>query len=104
MNAAGSASSKPIGARPKEDAMRKKQWIAAAASCAAVSAVSYAVVAGLSWTAMAQQSPQQQQLVTPPKQVYWMGETTNSGLGGMLGANPMDMSAGGAANATMQLQ
>jgi hypothetical protein len=33
-----------------------------------------------------------------------MGETTNSGLGGMLGANPMDMSAGGAANATMQLQ
>lgn len=77
--------------------MRKRFWGLTAASTAALM--------GLSLSAFAQQA---QQTVTPPRQVYWMSVTTNSGLGGMMGGgNPLDMMSsmsGDAASAQVYLQ
>jgi hypothetical protein len=56
-------------------------------------------VAGLTRDAHAQRGPEQ--VVTPPKQVYWMSVTTQSGLMGMAGSNPMDMMMGGGPSGTM---
>lgn len=72
---------------------------------ASLSAAALAIAA-IAGPALAQRANAPQQQVTPPKQVYWMSVTTNSGLGGMMGGgNPMDMlsGAGGGANAMMRL-